>query len=348
MNSACGVERTYAESILNGAEENPHYFVYICDLDEGDNPFEHPHCWPKTNPSMPWIPGQRYLEERIRTGKGMPSKRSLVMRLQFCTWQEAAEPWIDAARWIECETHDPVPEDAFTKPSVLSLDLSKAIDLASVCLVTDMGDHLLAQHWSWTPEETLEDRERRDKVPYRGWVRTGFLETCPGSVIEMEWLALRIQELIDIYNVEALCYDAWKIDEFLAAARMIRLELTKFPDRPGLLIMPHAQGFERERRKDDPEQKSQEVISLWMPKSIEETERLIHLGKLKSVYNPLVRSAVLGAVTLYDGSENRKFHKARSTRRIDPCVALVQGVGLMRGRRPEPIDVGSIIPTRRS
>ena len=344
LNSACGVEHVYAVEVLEKKEENENYFVFICSLDEDDDPFENPEVWGKTNPSMPIIPGERYLRDQIRKATGLPSKRSLVERLQFCIWTEAEDPWIDRAAWVRCETKESLPDDIYERPSFLALDLSKTTDLAALTIVTDMDDYFLAQHWAWTPGATLEEREKRDKAPYAGWVKNSFLRTCPGKVIEYEYICLQIQELLDIYNIEAMCYDSWRIDQLISAAKTVRLELTKDPHREGLLIMPHAQGFERERKKDHPEEKPDEVISLWMPKSIEDCERLILTEKLQSVYNPLVRSAVLGAVVVADGSENRKFSKLKANRRIDPCLSLTMAVGLASSRRPEPFDVGSFVP----
>ena len=239
---------------------------------------------------------------------------------------------------------DPPPDDVYSRPSYLAIDLSKTTDLSSVTIATDMDEYVYTREFLWTPESTMAARGQRDKMDYVGWVRAGYLQTTPGPIIDYEALCLQIQELIDLYNIQAMCYDRWKIDELLAAAKRVNLELTKFSDRPGLLVMPHSQSFQRESKADNPDERPDQVIPLWMPKSIEATERLILQGKLKSAYNPLVRSAVLGAVVLEDGSENRKFAKDRSTRRIDPCVSKAMAVGLLEARKPIMFDIGSFIP----
>ena len=344
FNSACGVERVYAESIMKGESAADSYFAFICSLDEGDDPYEDESCWPKTNPSLPTIPGLRYIKDMVDESRGMPSKRSLVERLQFCVWAEAENPWIDRTAWLACETRDPPPDDVYSRPSYLAIDLSKTTDLSAMTLATDMDEYVYTKEFLWTPESTMAARGQRDKMDYVGWVRAGYLQTTPGPIIDYEALCLQIQELIDLYNIQAMCYDRWKIDELLAAAKRVNLELTKFSDRPGLLVMPHSQSFQRESKADNPDERPDQVIPLWMPKSIEATERLILQGKLKSAYNPLVRSAVLGAVVLEDGSENRKFAKDRSTRRIDPCVSKAMAIGLLEARKPVIVNIGSFIP----
>ena len=345
FNSACGLERVYAESILKQESKMDSYFAFICNLDDGDDPYEDENCWTKTNLSLPVIPGYRYIRNMVDESRGMPSKRSLVERLQFCVWAEAENPWIDRTAWLKCETKDPLPEGIHTRPSFLAMDLSKTTDLSSVSIATDMGDYIYTQEFLWTPEATMRERGLRDKMDYIGWVQAGYLNATPGPIIEYDEICLKIQELIDLYNIEAMCYDRWKIDLLLAAAKRVNLELTKFPDRQGLLVMQHSQSFQRESKSDDPEQNPEVVIPLWMPSSIEHTERHIMKGTLKSVYNPLVRSAVLGAVVLEDGSENRKFAKDRSTRRIDPCVSKAMAVGLLESRKPQELEVGSFIPS---
>ena len=239
---------------MKGEETDENYLSFICSLDELDEPFDHPAVWPKTNPSLPLIPGTRYLEDQIKRARGMPSKRSMVERLQFCIWAEASEPWIDRAAWIGCEDTQPFPDDfrlrLRSSPSYLSLDLSKTTDLSALCLVTDLGDEgLYAQHWAWTPADTLAEREKRDKVPYSAWVDLGYLSTTPGPVIEYEEVALRIAELCEIYDIRIMCYDAYRIDRLLSAAKVVRLALTRDVDRKGLLILPHSQGWMRETKK---------------------------------------------------------------------------------------------------
>lgn len=350
--SACGIEHTYAEGVVTGEEDDPHYLAFIFSGDEEDTPLDDaldadgriPDSWLKTNPSLPVTPGVRYIEDQIRRARGLPSKRSTVERLQFCIWTEAVDPWIDRAAWLACETHDDPPKDIYQQPSYLALDLSKKTDLSSLALVTDLADGTLwHQSWSWTPENTIVERSKRDKAPYEGWVDAGYLATTPGSVIDYEFICLRIQELLDIYNISVMCYDAWKIDLLLAAAKNVNLRLTKFPDRPGLLVIPHAQGFQRETKKLDEEGDPSRVAGLWMPQSIEDAEERILTNRLRSAYNPLVRAAVLGAVVLPDGSENRKFAKNKTTRRIDPCVSMVMDIGLAEAVKPARWDIGSFV-----
>ncbi|MDQ6377370.1 hypothetical protein NO279_09140, partial [Campylobacter jejuni] len=45
------------------------------------------------------LPGMKYLREQVTEARGMPSKESMVRRLNFCEWKGAESPWISADIW---------------------------------------------------------------------------------------------------------------------------------------------------------------------------------------------------------------------------------------------------------
>ena len=59
---------------------------------------EGPH-YLKANPNLgvtiPWS----YLREQVREAIGMPSKRNIVRRLNFCEWTDLVTIWIQTEQW---------------------------------------------------------------------------------------------------------------------------------------------------------------------------------------------------------------------------------------------------------
>lgn len=109
--SVCFEYQQYGEKVAAGTVEDDSFFSYICAVDEDDDPFTdpvdpalgYPKSWVKTNPSIGVTFAPRYLEEQVLSAKGMPSKESVVRRLNFCQWMDAADPWIDGDMWRACE-----------------------------------------------------------------------------------------------------------------------------------------------------------------------------------------------------------------------------------------------------
>ena len=59
---------------------------------------------------------------------------------------------------------------------------------------------------SFIPEETLQQKEKSDKVPYSLWERKGWIQTTVGSVVDYDYLHRYIDEMVAKYN--------WNVKEF--------------------------------------------------------------------------------------------------------------------------------------
>ena len=125
MNTPCGAEHNVAVQIVEGSVVNDSYFAYVCALDEDDDFMNDESCWIKANPSLPDLPGYDYIREQIAEARGMPSKESLVLRLNACEWTDAESPLVPRELWIKCETERP-PEAEMLRdaPCYAAADLS--------------------------------------------------------------------------------------------------------------------------------------------------------------------------------------------------------------------------------
>ena len=50
-------------------------------------------------------------------------------------------------------------------------------------------DRWVALPTGWMPLDGIDAREREDHVPYRDWIRAGFLHGCEGDIIDFEAVA---------------------------------------------------------------------------------------------------------------------------------------------------------------
>ena len=216
------------------------------------------------------------------------------------------------------------------RPAVAGLDLSSTTDLTSFMLLFAPVPH--DPHWRllpyfWIPDHELEERERRDRVPYGVWIKDGHLETTPGRAISKLHVLRRLQTICAYFDVRAIGYDRWRIED------LQQLMLEHDVSLPEML--PFGQGFkdmgpavdEFERRLLGLPPKG-EVIDLaaeeyeLLPSETVDVETLRHDG------NPVLTWNAGNAVTVADPAGNRKVDKAKAIGRIDGIVAAIIATGI--------------------
>lgn len=324
--SVCFEYHEYGRKVAAGEVEDDSFFSYICALDEGEDPFTdeadpalgYPRSWLKSNPLLGVTFGPSYLEEQVRQARGMPSKESIVRRLNFCQWVDAENPWIDGDMWRSCEV-DELPE--LVGPGFLALDLSSKRDLTAAARIVREGDTLYAEMRFWTPADSVHERETKDRAPYSAWIRDGYLIAVPGRAIDYGFV---VRDLADWLSEDgaALTFDQWRIEDFQRALDDAGIDAWLWDGEGsaghGLRMVRHGQGFGGGGADK----------SLWMPRSISELETAILTGRLKVRRNPVLTWNSASAVLETDASENKKWTKRKSTGRIDGIVTLSMAVGL--------------------
>lgn len=336
-NTVCGQYHDLGVRVCAGQEDNDNLFAFICSLDEGDDPFKDEACWPKVNPSLDFIlegqtdgiPGRKYLREQVQEARGLPAKEAVVRRLNFCEWTQADSPWIGWDVWSQAEERVPM-RVLRNRPAVAGLDLSSTTDLTAFVLLfypTAADPHWRLLPYFWIPDHQLEERERRDKVPYSVWIKDKHMETTPGRAISKLHVLRRLQTICDYFEVRQIAYDRWRIEDLreLMSEHSITLpEMVGFGQ--GFKDMgPAVDEFERRLLGLPPEG---EVIDLdpddyqLLASEAPEVETLRHDG------NPVLTWNAGNAVTVSDPAGNRKVDKAKAIGRIDGIVAALMATGI--------------------
>ncbi len=303
--SYCWERHDYATKVAAGALDDDSLFSYVCALDEGEEPFDDPACWPKANPSLGITIPSKYLEEQIREARGMPSKEALVRRLNFCQWVDASTPFLSLETWRR-GAEAPSEEILRVGPVYAGLDLSSRQDLTALVLTArapDGTEHV--RPYFWAPAEGVRERSDRDRAPYDVWARQGLLELTPGVSIGYDWVAHRLAELSGRYPIRALRYDRWRIAD-------LKRELDRIGCR--LPLEEHGQGY-----RD-------------MSPSVDNLEALVTAGRLRHGMHPILTWCVSNTVATQDAAGNRKPDKSKATGRIDGLVALAMALAT----KPEP------------
>jgi phage terminase large subunit-like protein len=308
--SVCWSHHQYTLKVCSGAVEDDEWFGYVCALDPDDKPLVDESCWPKVNPSLGVTIRHDYLRKQVREARGMPAKESIVLRLNFCVWTDAANPWIDGQLWRNCEASFDLDE-MDGEACWGGLDLSGKNDLCALSLVFSHQGGWRAATWFWTPGETLDERSRRDGVPYEHWVNEGHIDAPEARAVKYDFIAVKLAELKARFDIQSIAYDPYHIDFLQQALDAEGVELD---------LVPHSQGYAKSAKS-----------ALLMPRSVEVLEQAVQDGSLQIQPNPVLAWNSASAVLEMDAKGNRIFQKRKSTGRIDGIVSLAMAMGNATG-----------------
>ena len=197
----------------------------------------------------------------------------------------------------KAEREEWVRENLTGKRCYGGLDLSTTTDLTAFVLIFPPQpglDTWVALPKTWRPQEGVLEAEQRDHVPYRDWARAGFLELCPGDMIDYTQVEEAVVQAAETYQLEIL-----GVDPYLS--RTLTQRLTE----RGLTVVEIPQTM------------------MHMSPAMKELERLIRAHEMLHVHNTCARWCFGNVRCAVDGNENMKPMKNRSIGRIDITVAWI-------------------------
>ena len=231
-----------------------------------------------------------------RDAEAIPSREAEFRNLILNQRVEASSPFVSRSVWQKCRAK---PTDWDGVPVFGGLDLSSVADLTALVLTAKVSDRWEVRPTFWLPADGLPEKSKKDRTPYDLWADQGHLVTTPGPSIEYEWVAHRLREVFDKYDVQALAFDRWgfrHLKPWLERAGFTDEELGRFVE--------FGQGFAS------------------MTPALRELESLILQEKLAHGDHPVLNACMFNAVVQTDPAGNRKFNKGKATGRIDGAVAL--------------------------
>ena len=243
--------------------------------------------------------------------KRMPSREAKYRNLILNQRVEAESPYVSRNVWLGCN-RKPLPFD--NKQQVYGgLDLSEVKDLTALVLTAKVEDCWQVQCEFWLPKEGIAEKSRLDRVPYDQWSNEGYLNAVPGKSVDYDFVARRISEYFDRYDIHKIAFDKWNFKHLRSA-----LLRSGFTER---MVDEHfiefSQGFQQ------------------MSPALRELEGILLNGRLAHGGHPVLNMCAQVAVVQTDSAGNRKLNKARSTGRIDGMVALAMAIGTASGLMAE-------------
>lgn len=300
----------YGIQVRDGLIEDESFYPCIYTAPESANPWDE-QTWHDCNPALGDFRSLEEMRTSALQAQRIPA-REASFRLLYLNQRVATESRFAArSDWDACGRDFKLSE-LRGRPCYGALDLSSTgkNDLSSLVLVFPMEDGYKAiLPFFWACEAGLEESERRDRAPYQLWAKQGHLLTVPGRILNYDFLARKVGELLSEYDIRVIAFDAWKIKHFIDACERLNLDLT---------IQQHGQNFKE------------------MDPSIQVLEDDILSWRLHHNNNPVLTWCMDNVMVEQDAAGNRKFNKRKSTGRIDGAVALAMAEGLTATAEEKP------------
>lgn len=295
----------HAHNVLQGVYADDTFFAIIFTIDEGDDPFAE-LSWHKANPNLGVSKSLDYMRDQAAKARLLPAKLSTFLTKQLNVRVNAATAWLALDQWDKCKT--PVAPDLLRgRRCIAALDLARSKDMSAAAALFPADDGSLdIMLRYWLPEEELEDRIRRDRVPYDQWAKSGLLKLTEGNVTDFREIERDLVEWKNTFRMEELAYDPMFATDLALRLRDDHgLTVTEFPQMYRFYTLPCT-----------------------------ELERRLAGGTIRHGGHPILRWNATNVILREGPSGNKMPDKIKSTGRIDGIAALLMALGRLVAKTP--------------
>lgn len=290
---------------------DPTVLVHLYAVSDDVDDILDEEAWRAANPALGDFRSVEDLRALAVQASRMRSMESSFRNLYLNQRVDQNSPLIPRSEWKACQTGETL---RLGERIYLALDLSGVHDLtALVGISAEPGEERLGA-WHWKPKEWVHDHTKRDHASYDVWAAEGWLETPPGRAIDYGFVAQRIAEIRNDFEIVGLAYDRWRIEQLLVELNRIGVDTyIEGKDKVfdgALRLVPWGQGY-----RD-------------MSPAVEALEASVVHRRLKHNGNPVLGFCFANAIVTSDPSGNRKLDKSKTRFRIDGAVATAMGLGL--------------------
>jgi phage terminase large subunit-like protein len=201
------------------------------------------------------------------------------------------------------------------------LDLSDAADLTALVLIGFRDGKWHVKPTFWLPEDGLAERAIEMRCPLDLWHEHGYLQLTPGRTVQYEYVASKLYELFERYDIEKLGFDAWHFTHL----------------KPWLIKA----GFDEDTLTSKFEQVRQG--SKTMGPALRELEALLLDSKIAHGDHPVLSMCASHAAVTINDAGDRKLSKKKSTGRIDGLQALGIAIAVAPLQSEPEIDIRALI-----
>lgn len=309
------------------ARSDPSIVVHLLAAPENADPFAL-ETIRGVNPAIGKFLNEADIISEAERARNMPAFEGTFrnLRLNQRVYADTDERLCNAATWARGKS--PVNRTALTgRPCYAGLDLSGKHDLTSLTLVFPSGPpddptfDILP--FFWTPTDQLDRRAPQERDKFKTWIAGGHIITVPGPIIRFNFVAHELIKLSREFDIRAIAYDRYRMDDFVADLSAID------PNFP-VPLDPFGQGYKS------------------FTPAVETFIDFAAHGKLRHGGHPVLTACIVHAVLELDPAEGKKINKPKSRGRgpvrVDGAVTLCMALELAKrmGSKP-PLDVLAMV-----
>lgn len=292
----CYQLRGYACKVLEGIIEDDSFFAIIFTLDSEEE-WEDESCWIKANPNLGVSVSLETLRNAFKKAKALPSAKNNFLTKFLNVWVNAATAWMPMDKWEACK--EPFDINVLKGlPCYGGLDLASTSDTCAFLLLFEYDDRIIVVPKFYLPEEAVEERTKKDQVPYQDWADKGLFCLTPGNVTDYNYIEQDILAANKLYKIKEIAFDRYYATQLILKLQDEGIEMVQF---------------------------GQGMISMNAP--MKELERMVLTGDLQHDGHPVLTWQASNVMAKTDEAGNIKPDKKNSTEKIDGIVALIMALG---------------------
>lgn len=312
----CFEQHTKARRVLSGTQTQENFFAIMYAIDETDD-WHDKRAWQKANPSMGAFITEDVIASDVADAELTPHKIPELKAKTFGIWGGGGEhSWIAAEVWQK-NASIAVDWDTFKGEQCFGgLDLAQVDDMCAYTLMFEREGKRYFKHRFYIPQETVNDRYRKENVNFLAWVESGIVTAIPGATIDYAFILRDVVADSNVYKIEGIGYDKWKAAQLIEAIDK---------ERPAIVLA-------------EIDQRLQKLSAL-----TQDYEKLVRDGLLVD-NNPVMLWMINNVVVKPDANGNYKPLKSSkaSTQRIDGVISSIMAYGVANSdtfrKKPRRLD----------
>jgi len=321
--SPCYLDYEHAKKVVEGIIEDDDLFVFIAEAppkpagDEYDDWYFREEVWEAANPNYGVSVDKDFLASEAKKAKERPEKLNAFLVKHLNVWTTASEGYIPLDKWNACKG-DVDESGTF----VGGMDLSLRDDFSSFMKVYKYGDTYHIKGNYYVPEDTLQERERKLRVPLFSWASHGHITATPGNTINYMYIYNEI--LKDIDSMTSMGYDIYK------AKKLVKL--IEEPLDTDLLLE-----FDNDLDHDNLDKYKSTYTNcipiVQGPRTLSEPIltflKAVVAGKVVHDGDPVLTWMVSNFTVITNAQDNVMLNKSESTRKIDGVAGIINALAIL-------------------
>jgi len=200
-----------SELVMKTPSANPTFYgvVYAAKPDDPRG-YGDPEVWREANPSMGIAFPEDEFAADYEDAKTDPRKFGKWLRYSLNVWEAADSRFFQGDSFAACQAAPPEPLAG--RPVAVGVDIASNIDMTAAAFVAKAADGSYDVEMRYfVPEDTIDEAERKSRIPYRTWIREGWVIPTPGGRLDHERVAQEILRYGEDHQLLEVGADPWQV-----------------------------------------------------------------------------------------------------------------------------------------